>query len=207
MDEPEIAPLPEGPFDVIEADPAWAFKTFKRNDAVPARRDPYRTMPLKDIIALPVKDVAAKNCHLFLWITGPLLVKAVHLEVMKAWGFKPSGMGFTWVKLKASHNANQLRVLPTAEGDLFTGMGYTTRKNAEFCLIGRRGSPKRHAKDIREIILSPVREHSRKPDETFDRIERYGGECRRLTMFSRQERPGWVSWGNQTNLFPEKTNG
>lgn len=196
----QIAPLPAGPFACIYADPAWAYKTFKRDDALPSRAavDPYRTMPLRDIKALPVAAVAAKDCHLFLWVTGPFLNKG--FEVMASWGFRYSAVGFTWIKLKASHNPNQLRVLPTAESDLFVGMGYTTRKNAEFCLIGRRGSPRRLAKDVREVILSPVRDHSRKPDETYDRIERYCAGPR-LELFARTQRPGWTAWGNQTEKF------
>jgi hypothetical protein len=68
---------------------------------------------------------------------------------------------------EASFDALQLRVLPTLESDLHVGLGLTTRKNAEFCLLGRRGNAHRNAKDVREIILSPVREHSRKPDEAI----------------------------------------
>jgi N6-adenosine-specific RNA methylase IME4 len=196
----EIAPLPDGKFAVIYADPAWAFKTYERDDAVPARRDPYRTMPMAQIRALPVAEVAAKDAHLFLWITGPLLAIGAHIPVMRDWGFKPTAMGFTWVKLKASHNPLQMRVVPTADHDLFVGMGYTTRKNAEFCIIGRRGSPKRLARDVREVILSPVREHSRKPDDGYERIERY---CPgpRLELFARTQRPGWTAWGNQMDKF------
>jgi N6-adenosine-specific RNA methylase IME4 len=66
----------------------------------------------------------------------------------------------------------QLRVLPTAEMDLHVGLGLTTRKN-EFCLLGRRGNCKRQSKKVREVILAPVREHSRKPDEAYRRIMEY----------------------------------
>lgn len=197
----EIAPLPQGDFNVVYADPAWAFKTRKRDDAIPARRDPYRSMPMKDIIALPVADTGSKNCHLFLWITGPLLAIGAHIPVMKSWNFTPTAMGFTWVKLKASHKADQLRFLPTAEADLFVGMGYTTRKNAEFLVIGRRGSPARSKhRDVREVILAPVREHSRKPDVAYERIERYAPGPY-LELFARNQRPGWSSWGNQQDMF------
>jgi N6-adenosine-specific RNA methylase IME4 len=94
----------------------------------------------------------------------------------------------------------QLRVLPTAESDLHVGLGLTTRKNAEFCLLARRGNARREAKNVREIIMSPVREHSRKPDEACARVQRYcAGPY--LELFARQERPGWTVWGNETAKF------
>lgn len=79
--------------------------------------------------------------------------------------------------------------LPSAESDLHVGLGYTTRKNAEMCLLARRGNVRRAAKDVREIILSPLREHSRKPEEARQRIERYvGPEISPLSNSSRAQR-------------------
>jgi N6-adenosine-specific RNA methylase IME4 len=190
--------MPRGGFKCVAADPPWHFRT--RTDFV-SDRDPqnhYPVMNLADICNLPVRDLAEKDAHLFLWATGPCLPQA--FDVIKAWGFRYSGVAFTWVKLKRSHNPSQLRVIPLAEQDLFTGLGFTTRKNAEFCLLARRGSAKRVAKDVREIILSPLREHSRKPDEFFTRVERY---CQGpyVELFSRQSRPGWSCWGNDVGKF------
>ena len=119
---------------------------------------------------------------------------------MEAWGFRYSAVAFTWVKLKRSFDALQLRVLPTLESDLHVGLGLTTRKNAEFCLLGRRGNAHRNAKNVREIILSPVREHSRKPDEASLRVERYC-DGPYLELFARAPRPGWTVWGNETDKF------
>ena len=153
---------------------------------------------LEDIKALPVRDVAAKDAHLFLWVTGPVLPKA--FEVMEAWGFRYSAVAFTWIKLKRSFNANQLRVLPSAESDLHVGLGLTTRKNAEFCLLGRRGRARRESKKVREIIMTPIREHSRKPDEAYDRVREYcAGPY--LELFARTERLGFSAWGNETEKF------
>jgi hypothetical protein len=75
-------------------------------------------------------------------------------EVIKAWGFRYSGIRFVWVKLNKGEPAFWM-----AERDFFTGMGYTTRKNAELCLLARRGSPKRLRRDIHELIIAPRREH------------------------------------------------
>lgn len=190
-------------FGAIMADPPWRFtsRTALTDENWSTRRDidkHYSTMDLDGIRALPVREIAAQDCHLFLWTTGPCLRQA--FDVIDAWGFKYSSTAFVWIKLKRSHRGDQLRFLPTAEADLAVGLGLTTRKNAEFCLLARRGSPKRIAKDVREVILSPVREHSRKPDEAFDRVQRYC-DGPYLELFSRQKRAGWSVWGNQIDRF------
>lgn len=195
--------LRRGHYGCIAADPPWHFKarTALQVDNPGSRRDVERHYPVlgvDDIKALPVRDLAAKDAHLFLWTTGPCLRQS--FEVIEAWGFRYSAIAFTWIKLKRSHNAYQLRVLPLAEADLHVGLGLTTRKNAEFCLLARRGSARRIAKNVREVILAPVREHSRKPDEAFDRMERYcAGPY--LELFARQSRPGWDAFGNQVGKF------
>lgn len=192
--------LKSGHFGCILADPPWFFRT--RTDTV-SKRDPrnhYGVMSFANICALPVGDVAAKDCHLFLWVTGPILERA--FDVIKAWGFRYSGVAFTWIKLKKSHDQNQLRMLSAADGDFHVGLGFTTRKNAEFCLLARRGSARRNAKDVRELILAPRREHSRKPDEVFGRIERYANGPY-LEMFGRQRRHGWTVVGDENEKFKE----
>lgn len=175
---------PRNRYACIYSDPPWAFKT--RTDDVSDRdpRNHYPTMSLDAIKALPVAEIAAPDAWLFLWITGPFLPQAE--PVMSAWGFKYSGTGFVWIKT-------------TSSGKLFTGLGYTTRKNAEFCLLGRRGSPKRLAKDVHEVIMSPVRKHSQKPEEAYERIERYCAGPR-LELFARARRRGWAAFGNDPNL-------
>jgi N6-adenosine-specific RNA methylase IME4 len=195
-------------YGCIVSDPPWAFRSYAPAQNPHIARNPdrhYDTMDLDAIKALPVREFAAPACHLFMWVTGPHLENA--FDVIRAWGFRYSGIAFTWVKLKRSHNPHQLRILPSAEGDLHVGLGFTTRKNAEICLLARRGGAKRAAKDVREVILAPVREHSRKPEEARDRIERYcGPDVSIIELFARSTRPGWASWGNQTSLFssPEK---
>jgi N6-adenosine-specific RNA methylase IME4 len=189
--------LPKSHFKVILADPPWHFKS--NSAAAPGRNamGHYPCMSLADICALPVKQLAADDSALFLWITGPFLAIGAHQAVMDAWGFKPSGMGFVWVKTNP-----RAASLFTMKQDLFTGGGFTTRKNAEFCLIGKRGRSVRVAKDVHEIIIAPRREHSRKPDETYERIQRYC-EGPYLELFSRQSRDGWTTWGNEATKFDE----
>ena len=198
-------PTIPGGYKCIAADPPWHFRarTALQVGNWTSRRDAekhYSVMALDDIMAMPVRQVAAPDAHLFIWTTGPCLRQT--FDVIEAWGFRYSGVAFTWVKLKRSHDDRQLTVLPLIERDLHVGLGLTTRKNAEFCLLARRGNARRQAKDVREIILAPVREHSRKPDEFFARVERYC-EGPRLELFSRQRRPGWDAYGNQTDKFAE----
>lgn len=197
--------LPRRHFSCVLADPAWTFKSRTALQAAnwDSRRDVekhYQTMSLEAIMALPVGELAAKDAHLFIWTTGPCLRQT--FDVMEAWGFRYSSVAFTWVKLRRAYNAAQLRMVPTADCDLHVGLGLTTRKNAEFCLLGRRGSARRNAKDVREIILAPVREHSRKPDEVYSRIQRYC-DGPYLELFSRQRRSGWTTWGNEVGKFGE----
>lgn len=195
-----------GSYAAIVADPPWHFRarTPLQMSNWTSRRDAekhFTVMGTEDIMRLPVRDLAAPDAHLFLWVTGPCLPQA--FEVIHAWGFRYSAVAFTWVKLKRSHNPHQLRVLPSMEHDLHVGLGLTTRKNAEFCLLARRGNARRLSKKVREIIMAPVREHSRKPDEAFARVEQYcAGPY--ADLFSRESRPGWTCWGNEAGKFDHK---
>jgi N6-adenosine-specific RNA methylase IME4 len=175
--------LPPGPFGVILADPPWNFRTFDRKKSVPSRTsvDPYATMTIPQLSELPVGDVAAKDCVLFLWTVSYLQDEAT--EVARAWGFKPKSLAFVWQK-----------------GSI--GMGYWTRQQVEICKLYTRGKPRRLSRSVRQLIIAPRREHSRKPDEQYERIEALAGGPY-LELFARQQRPGWSAWGNQTDKFSE----
>lgn len=190
-------------YGALLVDPPWHFKarTALQMSNPGSRRDVerhYPVMSLADIKALPVGELAAKNAHLFICVTGPML--KVAFEVMEEWGFRYSSDVFVWIKTKRTRDPNQFDAVRLAADDLHVGLGLTSRKNAEYVLLGRRGSPRRNAKDVRQVILAPRREHSRKPDEIFERIERYcdGPYCE---LFSRQTRPGWDTWGRDRGLF------
>jgi N6-adenosine-specific RNA methylase IME4 len=195
-----IAPLPriDGGFSVVCADPPWHFKSNSK--AAPGRNamGHYDCMSLEQIAAMPVKDVVAPDAALFLWITGPFLAIGAHIPIMRAWGFKATAMGFTWTKL--NKRASSLFIYP---GDIFMGGGMTTRKNAEFCIIGKRGRSLRRSASVREAIISPVREHSRKPEVFFERVEEYAPGPY-LELFARQSRAGWSTWGNEAEKFDAK---
>lgn len=140
-------------------------------------------MQIEEIKTLPVGTLAAPNCALFLWVTFPMLQEG--WSVMEAWGFTFKTVAFVWIKQNRKSDS------------LFTGMGYWTRANAEICLLATRGHPKRQAKDVHQVILSHVEEHSKKPDEARRRIERLMGDVPRIELFARQAAPGWDVWGNE----------
>lgn len=145
-----------------------------------------------ELAELPVRSLAhPQGCWLFLWATTPKLPDAIALGL--AWGFAYSGTGFVWVKTRPS-------------GKLFFGMGHTTRKNAEICLLFKTGAPKRQSAGVPEVMLSPVREHSRKPDQTYARIEQF---CvgPYAEIFARTRREGWDSFGNEVGKFADVNSG
>jgi N6-adenosine-specific RNA methylase IME4 len=171
-------------FGVIYADPPWAFRTYSERGKQRSPERHYDCMSLDEIKALPVGQLAARDCALFMWVVGPALFDAYPL--FAAWGFDYSKIGFDWVKLN-----------PSGEG-LFTGMGYHTRSNSEPCLLSLRGSPTRLAKDVHQVILAPVGRHSEKPREARRRIERlYPGPY--LELFGRRPVEGWTVWGNEVS--------
>jgi N6-adenosine-specific RNA methylase IME4 len=193
-----FASLTPGHHGAIAADPPWTFYVRSSNGEGRSASQHYRTMGLEALLQLPVASLASSDAWLFLWSTGPHLPQA--LRLLERWGFSYSGFGFVWVKTN-----------PTEDGALLldpirsfhVGMGYTTRHNAELCLLGRRGSPKRLRKDVRELIIAPRREHSRKPAEFYERVRQLvAGPY--LELFARESRPGWERWGDETTKFDER---
>lgn len=186
--------LPRNHFGAILADPPWGFQCWDGKDKKVASRGsvtPYSTMEMTDIASLPVADLAAENCALFMWCVWPTLPEA--FGVLGAWGFKYKTCGFLWMK------ADPYRLFALEE-DVYMGLGYWTRANTEPCLIGTRGKPKRKDAGVRQGVIAPRREHSRKPDGIHERIERLvAGPY--LELFARAERPGWTVWGNETTKF------
>ena len=169
-------------FNIIYADPPWR---YANNRAKGVAENHYPTMNIEEICALPVSDLTAKDSALFLWATFPMLQEA--LQVISAWGFTFKTVAFVWLK--------QNRKAPT----WFYGMGYWTRSNAEICLFATRGKPKRENKSIHQLIVSPIEQHSKKPDEARERIVRLMGDLPRVELFARQAPPGWYVWGNEVD--------
>jgi N6-adenosine-specific RNA methylase IME4 len=176
---------------LIAADPPWKFETFVADE--PGDRAPeYPTMTTEQIMALPVNELAWRDCWLLLWTSGPHLESA--RQVMKAWGFRYSTIAFTWAKLRKNYTDSIL------DNPWHRGLGKTTRKNTELVLLGRLGAPRVMGRPD-ELIVSAVREHSRKPDEFYQRAVTFAGDVPRIELFARQSRPGWATWGNEATKF------
>jgi N6-adenosine-specific RNA methylase IME4 len=180
-------------YGVIYADPPWNFKNYSEKGTGRNAVSHYECMDFKQIAAMDIERFAAKDCVLFLWATDPLLPKAI--ELIGAWGFEYKTVAFYWAKTNKKADLSSL-----SDTDFFTGLGYWTRANIEQCLLATRGKPPRMAKDVRRLIISPRREHSRKPDETYDRIERLA-RGPYLEVFARQSRAGWDAVGKEAALF------
>lgn len=187
--------LPQaGRYQAILADPPWKYAMWEGSDAANGVATAhYQTAAVDDLGLLPVADLAAKNCVLFIWITWPLLPDC--LDLISRWGFTYKTCAFSWMKADASQ-LDLLRDDMTA----YMGLGMWTRANSEVCLLATREKPKRLNADVRQGIIAPRREHSRKPDGVHERIERLvAGPY--VELFARQQRPGWDCWGNETDRF------
>ncbi len=172
-----------GKFSIVYADPPWSFDTYSNKGKGRSAENHYPVMSIANICALPVADITADDSVLFLWVNGPRLFEAQN--VIDAWGFTYKSIAFTWVKQNKSGIGFPI------------GCGYWTRANPEICLFATRGKPKRIDASIPNLIISPRREHSRKPDEARERIVKLMGDLPRIELFSRQRVIGWSLWGNQ----------
>jgi N6-adenosine-specific RNA methylase IME4 len=199
------APVPfiglrRGYYGVIVADPASRFKSYtsiqsQNPRGIRSNERHYKVMTYDELAALPVKALAAPaGCHFFLWTSGPFLPQA--LQLIEAWEFKYSTRAFTWLKTSRKWDGRS----PLKESDFPIGLGLTTRSQTEIVLLARRGNCRRSRKDVRELILAPRREHSRKPDEFYRRVEQYC-EGPFVDLFARERRPGWDVWGDETDRF------
>lgn len=179
----QAAPIPTAPggWQVILADPPWAFAS--NSVAKPGRnaRRHYPTMPVEAIAALPMREIAAPAALLLMWVTVPFAHRAD--EVVRAWGFRTKSQ-VVWVKSRIA-------------------TGYWARNRHELLVIATRGRfpCPRPALFPDSVIVAPTREHSRKPDAIHAVVDARLPDARRIELFARQPRPGWVCWGNDTARF------
>ena len=175
-----------GAYPVILCDPPWKFKVFSKKGLGKSAERHYQTLEYAAIVELMGGVEVADDCVLFLWVTDPMLEKGLNL--IRDMGFTYKTVAFTWVK-KTKHGKDHM------------GTGYYTRANPEMCLLATKGKPlQRKSKSVRQLMVSPLREHSRKPDEIYDRIEElFDGPY--LEIFARTRRSGWAALGNEVDKF------
>jgi N6-adenosine-specific RNA methylase IME4 len=173
-------------YRTIVADPPWRYRqqriltTAKHADTRPEADAQYPTMTIDDIAALPVREWADDNAHLYLWVTNPKLPEA--WPILDAWGFVYATL-LTWRKL----------------GTL--GMGSHFRGDTEHVIFAVRGkAPIEPAKRARNWFAAPKTGHSRKPDLFYEMVERVSPGPY-LELFARRRRYGWDVWGNEAPEF------
>ena len=170
-------------YDVILADPPWNFDVWSKKGNARTASSHYQTMTIEDICSLNIAELAADNCALFIWTVWPRIFDAE--KVINAWGFKYRTLGYEWVKMNSSGLGFHI------------GLGYYTRANSEPCLLAVKGSMKVATRGERNLLMTPIREHSRKPDEQYSKIERLYPNMRYLELFARHRHPGWDVFGNE----------
>lgn len=191
---PPFDMLPAGHFGAVLADCPWHFQPYSHiGPTAPDRAPRYNTMRVQDIAALPVHQLAAPDCALFMWGIWVMLPQV--LRVISDWGFSYKTCAFNWSKADVS----QIDMFhDNAETQL--GLGYWVRQDSEFCLLATRGRPKRRSASVHQGIIERRREHSRKPDCVHRRIEQLV-DGPYLELFARQRRPNWSSWGDEVEKF------
>ena len=183
-------------YKIIYADPAWSYynDTTAKPDCTTVkgmRRPPYSVMGTKEIMELPVGEIADDNCILFIWTTDYHLEKC--LKVISTWGFEYKTVGFAWQKLNK-------------KGYPVCFMGaYTMKSGIELCLLATKGKDahklvQKH--NIRSLVTSPRLHHSKKPDEIRNRIVELLGDIPRIELFARNTTDGWDVWGDE---IPDET--
>ena len=183
--------LPEKKYQVIYADPPWDYggkmqydKTtikdqnigFKKNIFISSAAFKYPTLKMNQLKQLDINSIAADDCILFLWSTGPQLANAV--ELGKVWGFEYKTVAFVWDKM--IHNP-----------------GRYTLSQTEFVLAFKKGRfpTPRGAKNIKQLLSIPRGKHSEKPTEVIDGITKMFPSQEKIELFARKNHVGWDNWG------------
>lgn len=183
--------LPNEKYDIIYADPPWDYggkmqfdksviksenENFDRKIFLSSASFKYPTLTIKQLKCLPVASIAAEDCLLFMWTTGPQLANSI--ELAEAWGFEYKTVAFVWDKM--IHNP-----------------GRYTLSQTEFVLVFKRGkipSP-RGARNVRQMVQVPRGEHSEKPHDVIAGITKMFPAQRKIELFARCNYEGWDNWG------------
>jgi hypothetical protein len=90
-------------FGAIYADPPWSFRNWSARGTGRNAISHYNCLQFEELAALPVSDLAADDCVLFLWAVDPLLDKA--FELMRARIPQPLRFGYREMdRLFLGHN-------------------------------------------------------------------------------------------------------
>ena len=178
----EQIPFPDKKYQIIYADPPWSYHDKMKGHQ--GAETHYETQSKQWIAKLPVREIAEKDCCLFLWVTSPLLDEGI--KVMQDWGFKYKTLAFCWSKY-------------TTGGKLVSNLGRWTMGNVELCVLGIKGKPNswRQDKSIKQLVQAERTKHSKKPNEIRNRIVDLLGNRSRIELFARQKTEGWDVWGNE----------
>lgn len=175
---------PKGQYSVIAIDPPWKFDA-RADDETHRGRITYPPMELDEIKQLVIP--AAKDCILFMWAPASFVADGAAAEVVRAWGFIPKTT-WTWIKLTADE-APRLTV------------GNWGRGGTEHVIVAIKGKPLGDFSHDPNWFAAPIREHSRKPDEFFERVMKTCSHPAKLEMFAREERRGWTVSGAEKHMF------
>ena len=170
----------DGRFRAVVADPGWMFRDMG------SRISPgYTLQPIADIKAMGslVRELMAPDSFLFLWAPNILVLEGVPQQVAQAWGFVPKQL-IPWIKISAN-------------GQPRLGGGHYTRVVSEMLLLCRRGRATVLRKDVPGVIHAPRGQHSAKPDESYDLIEKLVSGPYLELYARRRYNERWTVWGNQ----------
>ena len=181
--------LPNKKYKLILADPPWSYDNLhtgrNMNHGV---IDKYLTLSVEELKQFPISNISQDDSYLFMWVTSPLLPEGI--EVFKSWGYTYKAAIY-WDK------------------DTKGGLGYWLRGCVEICLLGKKGNVPPLRLQYPNIIKQKITKHSQKPNKLYEMIESLNINPK-IELFSRNNREGWDSWGNQVPPHCQKllvTNG
>lgn len=164
-------------YRTIVADPPWEIGDFPANFGYESGKPcPYPTMPVEEIAALPVSELADRDAHLYLWTINAYVEDAY--QIARDWRFRP------------------VKLLTWGKPEYGMGLGGTFASTSEFVLFCRKGSLKAERRVPRSWFEWPRGSHSAKPEAFLDLVETVSPGPR-LEMFARRQRLGWDTWGNE----------
>jgi len=178
-------------YNIIYADPPWKYgsKSAVNNSSgssIKKLDEHYNSMSTNDIKCLSVKEITAKDCALFLWVTDSHLKEGI--EVMEKWGFKYKTIAFNWIK-------------KTSKGNTCVNVAPWTLKSSEVCLFGTKGTMAKYKvnNSVMQLIEAERTEHSKKPNEARKRIIDLFGNLPKIELFARIKVAEWDVWGNEVD--------